>query len=212
MPRLAGTMPRLLLGRQVVVELNPMSRYASTLAAGMGEDTTVPRKIQVLIMAETKQFQDGYAKQTAVWQAHMLKIMNHFSTVCYISIDLLNLNRFPAEIRCHILPPAQVIGVLTIRSLKVEHPQEATSFILNQPYAKFLTLGHIALASETDEDGSGKTTHEQENGEGNDQERKPADQETENSSSDISPSTLRTGPVCNELGLGLQDSRLEQSI
>ncbi|KAF6818792.1 hypothetical protein CPLU01_13231 [Colletotrichum plurivorum] len=123
--------------------LNPMSRYASTLAAVMGEDTTVPRKIQVLIMAETKQFQDGYAKQTAVWQAHMLKIMNHFST----------------------------------------------------PYAKFLTLGHIALASETDEDGSGKTTHEQENGDGNDQERKLADQETENSSSEISPSTLRTGPV-----------------
>ncbi|KAF6814675.1 hypothetical protein CSOJ01_03898 [Colletotrichum sojae] len=121
--------------------------------------------------------------------------MNHFSTVYYISIDLLNLNRFPAEIRCHILPPAQVIGVLTIRSLKVEHPEEATSFILNQPYTKFLSLRHIALASETDEDGTGKTTHEQENEEDNDQERKPADQETENASSDISPSTFRTEPV-----------------
>ncbi|KAF6814676.1 hypothetical protein CSOJ01_03899 [Colletotrichum sojae] len=39
--------------------LNPMSTYASPLAAVMGEDTTVPRKIQVLIMGETKQFQDG---------------------------------------------------------------------------------------------------------------------------------------------------------
>ncbi|KAF6816172.1 hypothetical protein CMUS01_12314 [Colletotrichum musicola] len=172
--------------------LNPMNKDANSLAALMGETTTVPRKIQVLVMDETKQFKDGYANQTASWQAHMLKIMSHFSTVYYISIGGLNLNRFPVEIRRHILPPAQVNGVLEILSLKVEHPEEATPFILNQPYAKFLTLGHIALASETDEDERGKTIHD---GEGNDQERKPADQETKNASSDISPSTFRTGPV-----------------
>ncbi|KAK1984926.1 hypothetical protein LZ30DRAFT_406404 [Colletotrichum cereale] len=54
--------------------------------------------------------------------------------------------QFPAARRTQVLRPGHINKVLVVQWLKVEHADEATSFILNQPNIDFLGIGGIYLS------------------------------------------------------------------
>ncbi|KAM0332445.1 hypothetical protein ACHAQA_002726 [Verticillium albo-atrum] len=144
------------------VRLTLDDENASLLAPLLGEGTAVPRKIKDICIDESDYIDDRSEDDTAKWQANVIKIMRHFSTVSALTIRCLDLSPFPVDQRSQVLLADQIYETIVIQWLKVGSAQEAASFILNQPNITFLGIGFVVLA-QNDEDEDEQDGDEDEN-------------------------------------------------
>ncbi|KAK7961707.1 uncharacterized protein PG986_002532 [Apiospora aurea] len=113
--------------------------------------TSIPRHVHGIVIDESEEVEDRDEEETREWQEGIVAIMAHFQTVSSMTIQYLDLTKFPPALQGQILRPGMVTTTLVAGHIGAPDASMIMSFLLGNSKLIFMGLGSFKFTTAEEE-------------------------------------------------------------